>query len=260
MYGQQEIFAAAAGATVVASFALYGTFAPSSNFWGKVIWRASDTTRPLVSLTFDDGPTAGCTDRILDELLELNVKATFFVIGRNVERWPDLVRRMDAEGHGVANHSFDHGHFDMFRGPGYWHRQMTRTNDLIADLIGKSPALFRPAMGFTTWPIHHAARRTGQTVVTWSRRARDGVRARTANIVQRINRATGPGDIIMLHDGIDPHLRSNCDRSTTIAALRPVVEALRVRGLQLVRLDELLGVAAYADVAVPTANVARMAR
>jgi len=259
MIGQLEILAAAAA---MASIGLYGTFSPTSNLWGKVIWRAPDASRPWVSLTFDDGPTEGFTDRILDRLKELDVKATFFVIGRNVARCPDLVRRMDAEGHLVANHSFDHGHFDMFRGWQYWNQQLARTDDLIAGILGKRPLLFRPAMGFTTLPIHHAARSAGQTVVTWSRRARDGVRAEGTSILRRIMRKTGPGDILLLHDGIDPHLRraSQCNRSATITVLPSLIAALHERKLQAVRLDQLLGVAGYAVGELPMASVARTTR
>ena len=216
-----------------------------------------------MSLTFDDGPTPGCTDRVLDVLGERGVRGTFFVIGWNVERWPELVRRMDAEGHLVGNHSFDHGHLDMFRGAGYWNGQMSRTAELINQIIGKRPALFRPPMGFTTPFIHYAARRRGQTVVTWSRRARDGRPARSGDLVGRIMRGTGGGDILMLHDGIDPHLRDRDgrDRAATIAALPPLLGAPGQRGLESVRLDELLGVAGYVEApavsVLPTASVVR---
>ncbi|MGA2229790.1 MAG: polysaccharide deacetylase family protein [Tepidisphaeraceae bacterium] len=262
MIGIGTTFAiAAAGAA--GSTALYGTFAPTSSLWGKVVWRAPDRSTPRVSVTFDDGPTPGCTDRVLDLLDVLGVKATFFVIGRNVQRCPDLLRRMDREGHLIANHSFDHGHYDMFRGLTYWNRQVSRTDELIESIIGKKPALFRPAMGFTTFPIHHAARRGGHTVVTWSRRGRDGVHADASDIVRRIMRYGGPGDILMLHDGIDPHLARVRDRSATIDAIRPLVKALRERGLSAVRLDELLGIAGYSEPAapcgraLPAASVAR---
>ena len=248
MLPERDILAAAASATALAVAAVHGTFASTSSFWGKVIWRARDRTNPWVSLTFDDGPTAGSTDRVLDLLGKLGVEATFFVIGQNVARWPNLVRRMDAEGHIVANHTFDHGHFDMFRGWKYWQEQVARTNRLIEDLIGKKPAFFRPSMGFKTAPIHHAARGAGQTVVTWSRSARDGLSAEATAILRRMTRVTGPGDILLMHDGVDPCLRRarDRDRSATIRALGQLIGALHDRGLRAVRLDQLLGCAAYA--------------
>src|SRR5689334_1642753 len=95
---------AAACGVAWAVMAAHGTFVPDSTFWGPVISRGSGDGPPQVALTFDDGPTEGSTERILDVLGELDVRATFFVIGRNVQRWPGLVERMDAEGHVVANH------------------------------------------------------------------------------------------------------------------------------------------------------------
>ena len=138
MFPNREIIAAGVWASGLASWGLYGTFAPASSFWGKVISGAADRTRPVVSLTFDDGPTPGSTERVLDLLAKLNTPATFFVIGQNAEQWPQLLRRMDAEGHIVAGHTFDHRHFGLFRGWGYWQRQVERSNRLIEEIIGNS--------------------------------------------------------------------------------------------------------------------------
>jgi peptidoglycan-N-acetylglucosamine deacetylase len=247
MLTEQDLIMTAASMTAIGIGVVYGTFVPSSSLWGKVIWRAPDRSHPWVSLTFDDGPTEGSTDRVLDLLRDRGVQATFFVIGRNVARWPELVRRMDAEGHIVANHTFDHGHFDMFRGWGYWRQQVARTNHLIEDLIGKTPAFFRPSMGFKTVPIHQAASGAGQTVVTWSRGARDGVAAQAPGILRRMAEGVGPGDILMMHDGVDPCLRHarDRDRSATITALGQLIGALQDRGLRTVRLDEFLARPAY---------------
>jgi peptidoglycan/xylan/chitin deacetylase (PgdA/CDA1 family) len=245
-----SILCASAAALALGSYALYSTFEPTSSFWGKVTWRARDRSRPWVSLTFDDGPTEGCTDRILDVLQELDVRATFFVIGKNVAQCPELLRRMDAQGHLVANHTFDHGHFDLFRGWSYWRKQVQRTNELIEQIIGKKPAIFRPPMGFTTQPIHHAVKCAGQAVVTWSRRARDGLRTEIADILMRTAETARHGDILMLHDGIDPNIRNakRQDRDNTIASVRPLVERLRRRELETVRLDQLLGITGYVEV------------
>src|ERR1700743_576148 len=94
--------------TAISAFTSYGTFVPRGQLWGPVIWKGTSGGPPRVALTFDDGPTAGATDRVLDLLADLNVRAAFFVIGRNVEREPDLLRRIDAEGHLIGNHTYDH--------------------------------------------------------------------------------------------------------------------------------------------------------
>ena len=153
---------------------------------------------------------------------------------------------MDERGHVVANHSFDHAHFGLFRGPGYWKRQLKRTDDLIHQIIGKKPALYRPPMGITTCFIHSAATRSGHRVIAWTRRAVDGLVTDTPTILRRFS-ASRAGDILMLHDGIDPNIKRavHRDRSATIAAITPLVENLRRGGLAIIRLDQLLEIPAY---------------
>jgi peptidoglycan/xylan/chitin deacetylase (PgdA/CDA1 family) len=243
MTTSSEIICATAAATALICAGLRGTFLPRSSFWGPVISKSRDATKPWVSLTFDDGPTPGSTDI----LAELQVPATFFVIGCSAKKSPALVRRMYEEGHLVANHTFDHDHFGIFRGLRYWHEQLSRTDEIISEIIGRRPALFRPSMGFTTWPIHHAARRAGHAMVTWSLRARDGIRTNQHEILQRLVNPARAGDILLLHDGIDPQMRRPINRAQSIEALRPLIEGLRQRQLTPVRLDQLLGIPAYAD-------------
>lgn len=229
--------AAAAGAVVA-----NGTFAPRSSFWGPVLSRA-----PLaggVALTFDDGPTPGASDRVLDALGELKVKAAFFVIGRSARRHPRLVERMHAEGHVVANHTLDHSHYGLLRRRRYWQSQVDETDRTIRDIIGVRPALFRPPMGIKTRHVTRAAAAAGHTVVTWTRRALDGVATSPRRIVERLGPTSEPGDILLLHDGVEPNARRR-DPGVTVAALRPLVDQLRERGLEPRRLDVMLGIDAY---------------
>ena len=221
----------------------YGIFHPRTRLFGPVVGRGPAGAAG-VALTFDDGPTPGSTDRVLDALGETGVRAAFFVVGRNAERWPDLVRRMDAEGHVVANHTYDHSHTGMLGWWAYWRREVARADESIEQIIGKRPAFFRPPMGLKTWHVIHAARRRGQTVVTWTRRARDAEPTDVDGILGRLVGPTRPGEILVLHDGIEPHARPR-DPSPTHQSVRPLVAGLRRRGLELVRLDELLGVEPY---------------
>jgi peptidoglycan/xylan/chitin deacetylase (PgdA/CDA1 family) len=246
MFDPKDILAATALAAVSGA-AVHGTFSPTSSFWGTVTWRAAGAGN-CVALTFDDGPTAGCSERVLDILDELQVPAAFFVIGASAARRPDIIRRIDAAGHLLGNHTYDHDHLGILRGPIYWNDQLRRTDEMLAGIIGRKPALFRPSMGFTTWPIHHAARRGEQAVVTWSIRGRDGLGGESSQILRRMVEPARGGDILMLHDGIDPHLLGSRipDRNATITALPRLIAALREKGLQIVRLDQLLGIDGYA--------------
>jgi peptidoglycan/xylan/chitin deacetylase (PgdA/CDA1 family) len=235
---------AAGGAACAAIGALaYATIAPTCQFWGPVVSRGQSSGLARYALTFDDGPTKGPTDAILDILGELGVKGAFFVIGLNATTQPDIVRRMYVEGHVVANHSYDHSHFGVMRAGRYWDRQISRTDRLIEEIIGRRPALFRPPMGVKHGHMCSAARRHGHTIVTWSRRGRDGVNTTPERILNRLVAHSEDGDILLMHDGIEPHMRR--DPAASVAAVRPLILALRERGLEPAPLGDLIGVEPY---------------
>jgi peptidoglycan/xylan/chitin deacetylase (PgdA/CDA1 family) len=218
-------------------------FHPRSSLLAPVVYRGPGTDPARIALTFDDGPSADGTARVLDMLGELGVKAAFFVIGRNAQQALDLVRRADAEGQLVASHSHDHHRLGLFGGREYWHRQLESTDALIEQALGKRPALFRPPMGFKHVPLATAARARGQTIVTWTRRAFDCFRCSSEAIVARLAPHARAGDIMVLHDGCEPGARRSA--RGTARALGPLVRILRDRGLEPVRLDALLGVEPY---------------
>jgi peptidoglycan/xylan/chitin deacetylase (PgdA/CDA1 family) len=221
----------------------HATVAPASPLWGTLISRGPAGSN-RVALTFDDGPTPGTTERVLDALAAADARAAFFVIGASVQRHPDLLRRIHAEGHLVANHSYSHSHYTFFHGPRTWEREIRRTDDVIESILGVRPRLFRPPMGVKTWNTTLARRRTGHTIVTWSRRAIDGLPTTAARIAKRFANTTD-GEILLLHDGVEPHAPCS-DRTATIAAVPALIQSLRARHLTLVRLDELLGIDPYA--------------
>ncbi len=234
-----------AGAGVVGAAALtaYGTFWPRSRLFAPVIYRGDASDPPRVALTFDDGPHPQATAAILDALAVRQSSATFFVIGANVRRWPDLVRRAHEAGHVIASHSYDHAWSGMWRGQAYWEDQLQRTIDAVAGVIGRRPALFRPPMGFKQPRLAAAARRHHQHIVTWTRRALDGRPTSPDRIVARLASHARPGDILALHDGIEPHHPRRLGPAA--AALPPLLHALSRRRLALTTLDRLTGCPAY---------------
>ncbi|HEX8324551.1 MAG TPA: polysaccharide deacetylase family protein [Tepidisphaeraceae bacterium] len=211
--------------------------------WLGDVYRRGRTGDGRYALTFDDGPLPGATDAILDHLKACGAPATFFVIGRLAEQWPDVVKRMHAEGHVVANHTWDHWRHAMWRGPWYWHRQIERTDAVIEKLIGRRPALFRPPLGVRTPVNTRVLRQTGHACVMWTRRSLDGVRTTAERIERRLVATAADGDVLVLHDGREPASRR--DPTPTIDALPRVIAAFRQRGLRPAALDALLGVAAY---------------
>jgi peptidoglycan/xylan/chitin deacetylase (PgdA/CDA1 family) len=230
------------GAAAAAGGAAWGTFAPTSRLWGPVVSRGNADGQASVALTFDDGPLPGATESILDTLGELNVQAAFFVIGSLVERHPQIVKRMHDEGHLVGNHSFTHAAAGFMRGPLFWRREVTRTDEAIARIIQQRPRLFRPPLGIKTPFTRWAAGRRHVTV-TWTRRAFDGVTTSTQQILDRLVPHSQPGEILALHDGVGPQSRR--DPMATVEAIKPLIEGLRSRGVEAVRLDGLVAISPY---------------
>jgi peptidoglycan/xylan/chitin deacetylase (PgdA/CDA1 family) len=234
--------------TGVAATLGYGIFHPRAGVFGPILYRApAGYAGNGVALTFDDGPTPGGTDRVLDALAAAGAKAAFFVVGRNVLKHPQLVRRMAAEGHLVANHTFDHDHRTLWSRGRYWRWEIGRTDDVIANVIGRRPALFRPPMGLKSYHTTMEARRLGHTIATWRLRGLDTRPGATADsILARVATPARPGDVLLMHDGIEPLGRPR-DLSPTVDAVGPLVRSLRERKMEPVRLDELLGVSGYQD-------------
>jgi peptidoglycan-N-acetylglucosamine deacetylase len=174
----------------------------------------------------------------------LKVSATFFVIGRNVERWPDLLRRIHDEGHSVGNHTFDHSHWGVFGHGRWWAEQIQRADDAIEKVIGHRPAMFRPPVGHKTPYTMTAARRTGHALVNWNVRSFDVFASATpVKILDRVLPRCRAGDIVTLHDGIEPNRQR--DPAVTVEAVKPLIIGLRERGLEPARAEELTGLIPY---------------
>jgi chitin deacetylase len=181
-----------------------------------------------VALTFDDGPSAPATGRILDILREKHVRATFFLCGACAQRHPDLVRRIAAEGHIIGNHTYSHVYLHL-KSRQLIAAQIDRTQDILERITGRRPELFRPPYGvrwFSLWPV---LRERGLTMVLWSDRGIDGgLGAR--GIVKTTLDQLAPGAIILLHDGFEAHPDAETDRSATVEALPAIIEGARRAG------------------------------
>ena len=229
---------AAAGAAVI-----YGVCAPRSSLFGPVVSHGSRDGPPRVALTFDDGPHPVVTPVVLDILRSHGIPAAFFVIGRNVVEHEAIAQRAAAEGHLIANHTFDHQRSGAWRAFPYWRRELRQANDAVAAAIGQRPALFRPPMGLKTPHILYACRREAMTLVTWNRRGLDGWRTTPQAILRRLVCRCRGGDILVLHDGAEPG--RDRDSRAMLQALPRLIDALRSRGLAFERLDRLIARPGY---------------
>ena len=214
--------------------AAHGAFHRNSPIFGRPITHVARTPRS-VALTFDDGPNPDATPAILDALAECGVKATFFVLGRHAERWPDLVRRAAVEGHAIGNHGFYHRKL-QFKSPHYVREDLTRGTRAIEQAAGVHPGLFRAPHGFRSPWVTAIARSLGQRTVGWSLGVWDSDRPGVDAIVQRTLEGARPGSILLLHDGdgYDPA----GDRMQTARAVPQIVDRLLQQGY---RFDRIAG-------------------
>ena len=215
-----------------AAAAAHGAFHRNSPVFGQVMSRLPGTDR-AVALTFDDGPNPTATPRILDVLRESQVSATFFLLGKHVERWPRLARRIADEGHAIGNHGYHH-HKLHLRGPAYTRVDLCLGTEVILRATGDAPKHFRAPHGFRSPWVNAIARELGQRAVGWTLGVRDTDRPGAAVIAERVRRGVRPGSIVLLHDGDAYH--SDGDRTQTADALSQVIRDLRASGYRFASL------------------------
>jgi 2,3-diketo-5-methylthio-1-phosphopentane phosphatase len=212
----------------------YATAAVRSQWLGPTDWRGRTDTAS-VALTFDDGPSED-TERILAVLRAYDLKATFFMLGRQVELFPETARRVVAEGHEIGNHSYSHPIY-LFRGASATRLQLKRAQEIISTITGRQPRLARPPCGVRTPAYFAAAQALGLRTVQWDVAGFDWKERTGAEIADAVLRDASAGSIILLHDA-DSALKR--DRSATVAALPMIIEGLKTRGLNVVPLTQLL--------------------
>ena len=205
-----------------------------------------------VALTFDDGPDPEWTPRILDQLKAANVKAAFFLVGVNAERYPALVRRIVDEGHEIGNHTYYHPNLGACW-PEHIRLELNATQLLLETITGRSTTLFRPPYGADTSPSSlgelyplKIAQDLNYLVVLENIDPQDWARPGTDVIVTRVKQQRRDGNIILLHDG-------GGDRSQTVAALPRILDYLATRGDTVVPLSTLMGTTR--DAVMPPAKV-----
>ncbi len=216
----------ATAALVAAGTAAYGAFYRNSPVFGSVLHQLP-TSGSTVSLTFDDGPNPYATPVVLDALGKAGVSATFFFLGRHVERWPEIAHRAAAEGHQIGNHGYYHRKLHL-RGIGYVRDDLGRGKAAIEAACGVTPAFFRAPHGFRSPWVTAIARSLGERTVGWSLGVWDTDLPGTDAIVARTVEGARPGHILLLHDGdgYDPV----GDRMQTARAVPQIVSKLHDRG------------------------------
>ncbi|RKZ17237.1 polysaccharide deacetylase family protein [bacterium] len=190
-----------------------------------------------IALTFDDGPNPRNTPALLDLLDRKKVPATFFVLGKRLNRFGEISRRAHDAGHEIESH-------------GYWHlplplmpnsmlrREIRRTGEAIEKWTGRRPRFFRPPMGWFSHRCLRVLEDEGYQAVIGNIHPEDSRRPDPEVVLDRIRQRIAPGSIIILHDG---GWRATVDRSPTIEAVDRLTDELGGAGYRFVTLEELVG-------------------
>lgn len=215
-------------------FTIYGAFSIQSNYFINAFHSNPKIQKPHIALTFDDGPHE-YTPMVLDILKKYQMKATFFCIGKEVERYPEIARRIVAEGHIIANHTFTHTSKMGFLATHQVQEEILQTAHIIEEVTGCKVGLFRPPFGVTNPHIARAIQSTQMTPIGWNVRSLDTVISSPSRLLHRILSQIRPGSIVLLHD----------TQSTTVDILEQLLINLQKEGYHLVTISELLQIKAY---------------
>ncbi len=187
-----------------------------------------DPSKPMIALTFDDGPRAAVTNRILDSLKANSGRATFFMVGSSVNSNRDVIARMVEQGCQVANHTHDHKYLTKLNAEGIA-AQIGQTNQKIADACGVSPVVMRPPGGYIDANSQAVLANLGMPAIMWSIDTRDWQHRDPQKTIDSVLSQVKDGDIILMHDLYE----------TTAEAAEFLIPELTARGYQLVTISEL---------------------
>lgn len=189
-----------------------------------------NTSLPFIALTFDDGPHATNTPRLLDILKSRNVKATFYVVATNARRYPEIMRRIVAEGHEIGNHTVTHGNLTKMSESGV-RKELSVAHEAIVATTGIAPRTMRPPYGAITSSQKSWIRREfGYPSILWSVDPEDWKKPGSSVVASRLVSGARPGGILLVHDIHAP----------TIDAMPSAIDQLLAKGFQFVTVTQLI--------------------
>lgn len=216
------------------AFIIYGSANIQSNFYTKAFCSAI-TEEKIIAITFDDGPNPVYTPKILSILEEHNAKATFFVIGKNIQGNENIIRKIDAAGHTIGNHTFSHSFFIDFKGKTGFMYELDATSDIVYNIIKKRMKFFRPPYGVTTPHLANASKALNYNIIGWNIRSLDTTNDTEERIANRVISQIKPGAIILFHDTSEK----------TAQVLKQTLNFAVENGFKIVSVEELLKLKAY---------------
>ncbi|MCZ0701628.1 peptidoglycan/xylan/chitin deacetylase (PgdA/CDA1 family) [Natronobacillus azotifigens] len=217
---------------------------PVSNYilqerYPEIMVLSGDRTKNQIALTFDDGPDPRFTPDVLDVLKEYDVQATFFVTGARAEEYPDLLQRINEEGHIIGNHTYGHPNLVEKADLDVLESEVKRTEDIIAGFVGYRTKLFRAPYGFLYNELVETLGELNYSVVGWTVDSLDWQESEPEVISYNVLSNVHPGAIILMHDGAE----WEGDRTNTIKSLHRIIPTLKDQGLEFVTVPELVDIA-----------------
>jgi peptidoglycan-N-acetylglucosamine deacetylase len=185
----------------------------------------------VIALTFDDGPWPHSTNAVLNILNKNSIKGTFFIVGQMLKEHPDMGKRIVAEGHVIANHTWHHWYHYM--NPQAAAFEIDNTSNLIYQVTGVKTNLFRPPGGIKTNGPYAYAKNQKYATILWSSDSVDYSRPSVSKLISNVMREARPGGIVLMHDG-------GGNRSNTVEALPQIINNFRKQGYRFVTVPELL--------------------
>ena len=198
-----------------------------------------NTLDKAVALTFDDGPSPVWTPKILDELKKAGVKATFFMIGEHVEKYPDVARRVAEEGHEIGNHTIDH-HVLVYYKMDELEKEIKDNEKIIKTITGQTTRYFRPPKAWLTAKEKKKIREMGYKTVLWTLNSKDWVTFDDKYIIRYILNHIKPGDIILFHDSGGVFTAEGGNRNETVKTIAQLTQKLKEKGYSFVTITDLL--------------------
>ena len=204
----------------------------------EIFFLQGPTDQKRIALTFDDGPDPRFSNDVLDVLKQYNVPATFFVLGSKAVANPEIVKRMQNEGHVIGNHTYAHPNLVEEADLETLEREVTRTEDALNEIIGYRTKLFRPPFGFLYNELVEKLGNMNYYVIAWSVDSLDWQEDPPEVITSKVVDNIHPGAIILMHDGAE----SSGDRTNTILSLQQIIPILQEQGYEFVTVPDLLSI------------------
>lgn len=212
----------------------WGSFDIRQNYFLEAYHVPKEISESKMALTFDDGPHP-LTNKVLDLLKKYDMKATFFCIGKEVEKYPEIVQRIINEGHEIGNHTFTHSKQMGFKSTNEVYNETQQCSKTVQEITGKEMVFFRPPFGVTNPSIAKAVQLSNMKVIGWSIRSLDTVAKSSEDILNRILSKVKKGDVVLLHD----------NRELTIKTLEQLLIQLQNKNLKSVTISELFRLNPY---------------